>query len=317
MTLSRRRFITISASAGIGLGLSASNAKAVSWQGTALGAQTKLIIKGMPHNEATLLIAAARAEIERLENIFSLYRNHSVLCRLNAQGSYRHPPHELLELLTIVQSVHAATSGYFDPTIQSLWQAYADHRGRPPETARINALSRVAWESVEIDTPCVRYRLPGTRMTLNGIAQGYVTDRVAALLRSAGLVNAIVSVGETLALGEKSLGEPWKIGIADTEDAPAQEIVKITNQAIATSAMLGTTFDEGTVGHILDPKTGMPKSAGWKRISVLNRSAAIADALSTAFTLMEAAEINDSLRTYPGTRVIAQDRDNLTRRWSV
>lgn len=317
MTLSRRRFITISASAGVGLGLSAFDAQAVSWQGTALGAQAKLIIKGIPADEASFLIDAARAEIERLENIFSLYRNHSVLCRLNAEAAYRHPPHELLELLTIVQSVHAATSGRFDPTIQSLWQAYADHRGHPPETVRSDALSRVSWENVEIDTPIVKYRLPGMQMTLNGIAQGYVTDRVAALLRSAGLVNAIVSVGETLALGEKSMGEPWKIGIADKSDAPAQEIVKVTNQAVATSAMLGTTFDNGIIGHILDPKTGMPKSVGWKRISVLNRSAAIADALSTAFTLMEAEEISDSLQTYPGTKVIAQDQDDLTSRWSV
>ena len=82
-------------------------------------------------------------------------------------------------------------------------------------------------------------------------------------------------------------GAPWPVTLANT----GGQIVPLSNAAIATSAPLGTTFDDlGTVGHILDPRSGQPFGQ-WKQVSVSATTAAVADGLSTAFCLMTKAEI--------------------------
>ena len=50
-------------------------------------------------------------------------------------------------------------------------------------------------------------------MTLNGIAQGFAADRAVEALRHHGIEHALVNTGEIAALGHKSHGEPWTVGI--------------------------------------------------------------------------------------------------------
>ena len=133
MMLSRRRFMTIAAGMAVAGSAAPAAAKTVSWHGIALGAEARLIISGLPEVEARRLIKLARTEIERLENIFSLYRSDSSLCVLNSNGGFQAPPAELLLLLFRAGAVHAATGGLFDPTVQPLWRAFAEHGGKPGE----------------------------------------------------------------------------------------------------------------------------------------------------------------------------------------
>ena len=44
-------------------------------------------------------------------------------------------------------------------------------------------------------------------ITLNGIAQGYITDKVGDLLRAAGFEHVLVNMGEQLAIGPKWSGK--------------------------------------------------------------------------------------------------------------
>jgi len=81
----------------------------------------------------------------------------------------------------------------------------------------------------------------------------------------------------------------------------------LRQRALATSAPLGTTFDQaGHDGHILDPATGTPAASAWRSVSVSAPSAAIADALATAACLMsDPAEIRDMLGHFEGARLEA------------
>ena len=54
-------------------------------------------------------------------------------------------------------------------------------------------------------------------ITLNGIAQGYITDKVTELLASFGISNTLVNMGEYRALGSKNNGEDLKIGIRNPD----------------------------------------------------------------------------------------------------
>lgn len=313
MTLSRRRFITISAGMALSAAVMPAWAEPVTWRGTALGAEAKLVLTGLPEGAAARLIALARAEIERLENIFSLYRTDSAISELNRLGTLKAPAPELLALFSIVGLVHNATGGLFDPTVQPLWQAYARHNGMPGDAVIREAQRSVGWNNVEHDSSAIVFQKLDMRLTLNGIAQGFVTDRVTSLLRSEGLQNAVVNIGEISALGQGPDGDAWRVGLATHGDGHAEDFVRLSDQAVATSAPLGTTFN-GDVSHIINPATGRPVPSNWDRVSVIHKSAALADGFSTAAVMMSEAEMRDGLKAITDAALIAKRRngDSLT-----
>ena len=73
-------------------------------------------------------------------------------------------------------------------------------------------------------------------ITLNGIAQGYITDKVTELLASFGISNTLVNMGEYRALGSKNNGEDWKIGIRNPDQTwKISQILPMQNMSVATS----------------------------------------------------------------------------------
>ena len=280
--LTRRRFLTISAIAA--LPLPAQAAQITEWYGTALGSAAAIYLE---HPDAAAIIADALAEIERLEAIFSLYRANSALSVLNRTGRLDAPPFELLECLALCGRVHALTSGLFDPTVQPMWQLYAESyaNGVPPLDSQIAALlPRIGMELLSYDSESVTLA-KGASITLNGVAQGFIADKVAELLAAKGLTDILVNTGEFRALGQKPGGGAWPVKLS------SGGMVALTARALATSAPLGTAFDDaGAVGHILDPRTGYPSQAKWRSVSISAPSAALADALTTAACLMPTAD---------------------------
>lgn len=299
MTLSRRRFITITATA-IALASRSHAAPMHRWQGTALGTRATITLA---HPNAARITQAARVEIDRLEDVFSLYRAGSSLSRLNAVGHLDAPPFELLECLSLSAHAHHATGGLFDPTVQPLWALYARAyaAGRAPNDGEIAAaLSKGDWTDLGYDAGSVRLR-PGMALTLNGIAQGYIADRVAALLRAEGLNDVLIDTGELSALGGHPQGGDWQVAL-DTDERP---VIGLRDTALASSAPLGTVFDaDGEIGHILDPRTGKTAQPIWQLISVSAESAAMADALSTGMCLMTQASIMKTVAAINGARVV-------------
>lgn len=277
----RRRFLTILAGAAV---LPTLTNAAASWRGIALGANAKIILD---HPNADALIARAVAEISRLEGLFSLHQD-SELTRLNAAGHLANPAPEMLELLSISGAINARTNGAFDPTIQPLWALYAESiaAGHSPSAAQI-AARNTGWQHVRFSATEISFAKHDMALTLNGIAQGFIADKIAALFRAEGVANVLIDTGEIMALGFAPNGAAWPVTIANS----GGQIAPLSNAAIATSAPLGTILDDaGTVGHILDPRTGQA-GGQWAQVSVTATSAALADGLSTAFCLMSQAEI--------------------------
>lgn len=270
------------------------------WRGTAMGAGARITLA---HPDADTLIARARAEIDRLEDIFSLYRAGSALSRLNRAGELIAPPFELLECLSLCARVHTASGGRFDPSIQPLWSLYAETHsaGNTPTRAQIDAaLARVGWNGVRYDSGAVRLR-PGMALTLNGVAQGYAADRVAALLRDAGVEQALIDTGEIRAMDAPEGRDGWPVTVKDGPE------ITLGNRGLATSSPLGTVFDTGgAVGHILSPQTGLPVTARWRTISISAPRAAVADALSTAGAMMpDQASLDALIAKFRGARIEA------------
>ena len=288
--LTRRRAIgLLAAAAGLPLVLRASRATAevVTWHGRALGAPATLILHHPDRAAAERLLARAALEIARLESIFSLYRADSALSELNRTGGIAAPPPELVAILDDCCRFHARTGGAFDPTVQPLWRLYATHFAAggdpagPPAAALADARACVGLDAVRASRARIAFTRPGMALTLNGIAQGWITDRIVDLMRDAGVTSSLVDMGEIRALGNDD-GRPWQVAIAG-----AGTVLPLADRAVATSSPDGFHFDAaGRFGHIIDPRTGATPRR-YTRVTVTAPAAATADALSTGLMLLD------------------------------
>jgi thiamine biosynthesis lipoprotein len=276
--------------------VAAAPAKLWQWQGTVFGADASITLAAANRDAAEETIAAARAEIERLEQIFSLFRATSALSRLNAEGRLDTPPADLVALLSLSREIHAATDGVFDPAIQPRWLELAQASATGDEAPPAGTAGR--FSDVHIDGGSVAFAKPSMALTLNGIAQGYATDKVAHLFSQRGLTDILVDLGEYRALGRHPDGRPWRVALGSAGGSP----VDLDSTALATSEPCGTTLDAaGRLPQMINPATGMP-AAIWRRVSVAGPRAAVADALSTAFSIMPADAIASTLATLPSYR---------------
>jgi thiamine biosynthesis lipoprotein len=286
-------------------------------QGVLLGAEAR--IRAYHHDAASArsAIDACFAEARRLESIFSLHRPDSALSRLNRAGRLSDPPPELVALLDQAAAFSRATGGAFDVTVQPLWALYADHFAAhaagtdgPSRHEIRRALACVDYRAVEVSAALVRLIRPGMAVTLNGIAQGFITDHVTRLLRARGFDNVLVDMGEFRAVGAHADGSPWRVAIADP-DRPWRSFatLPLADRAIATSGGYGTRFDAaGRHHHLFDPRTGR-SAAHYRSVSVLAPDATTADALSTGLCALAPEAARAVVDARQGVSAIFIDTD--------
>ncbi|TQF39382.1 thiamine biosynthesis protein ApbE [Bradyrhizobium sp. UNPF46] len=306
-TLTRRRFIRISAAAA-GLGVLSpgypvrAEIAPATWRGTMLGAVATMEIHDEDRSRAERLIALACAEARRLERLFSLYLDDSALVALNRTGILLDPAVEMVDLLSASQRYSTLTGGLFDVTVQPLWQLYAGHFARDdadpagPAAAAIEA-ARARVGSSRLSISRDRIVMPkGMAVTLNGIAQGYVTDKVVELLRAHGISHSLVDMGEARAIGSRPDGRPWDVGIADPDlVGRTKAVLPIIDRAVSTSGGYGCQFDPAArFNHLFDPRSGLCAQR-YRSVTTVSRCATAADALSTAFSLMPEDQIRSLL----------------------
>ena len=308
----RRRFVSIVACAPLATRAASIGPAPVVWRGDAMGALASMTLVHPDRARAQAIIARCTAEIDRLESVFSLYRPDSALSRLNAAGRLDSPPLDLVRLLSTALALAQRSGGAFDPTVQPLYRLYAGHFERPaadpagPSAGAIErALRSVGHEAVALAADRIRLLRPGMAVTLNGIAQGYVTDRIAALLREAGMTDVLVDLGEARALGRHADGTAWRAAVADPV-RPGRTLFGVALAepprglpALATSAGRGTTFGpDARLHHLLDPRTGR-SAHHHASVSVAAEQATLADGLSTALSIVSPAQAGAVLSAWP------------------
>ncbi|MEP6017764.1 MAG: FAD:protein FMN transferase [Paracoccaceae bacterium] len=282
MTLTRRRFLTISAA----LAWAPKGAAAAHWQGRAFGADVAMTIRG--GQEAKAGLEEARALIKQIEALFSLYDPKSELVRLNQTGALSAPDPQFVALMQAADDAYQLTGGLFDPTVQRLWQAF-EQGGQPQD--HVHA---IGWDRVQYDAGRILLD-QDQALTFNGIAQGYATDKVTEVLHAHGLGDVLVNIGE-----HRALGGPWRLSLSDP-DHGALGTRTLTTGAIATSSPMATPF--GDAGHILHPD----RKPQWSTISVEASSATLADSLSTAMVLANRDEIEAIRKEADVSRVTLVD----------
>lgn len=296
MQLTRRRFLTLSACAA---GMAALPCSALTstpqttWKGAALGADAQITLVHPNRTFAKQTLALCVSELERLEQLFSLYRSDSMLCQLNQEGKIIRPPEAFVALLQDAITYGHKTDGLFDISIQPLWQLYHQHFKQPnaaPEGPDTNAIAQILelvnYQHIDVSTKHIKLR-KGMALTFNGIAQGAITDRIAALLTQHGFENALINLGEYAALGQRSHSQPWQCGIANPKQPwniyKTRELPR--GKSMATSGAYGTQWST-KAHHLLSPKTGRPAQTNHASVSIIADSATQADALATYCALL-------------------------------
>jgi FAD:protein FMN transferase len=263
------------------------------WTGTSLGSPSRMLLYHSNRARAERVMALCTAEIERLERIFALYRDDSEVARLNRDGLIATPSHDLLVVLAQCNRVSALSGGSFDVTVQPLWELYAKHffnaqnraKDGPDPRAIAAALALVNAGDLEFGLQRVALRRPGMGVTLNGIAQGYVADRIVGILRDNGFDRVFSDLGrsEISVIGRRPDNRPWQVGLADPRQPEKIAFaMDLPQGSLCTSGGYGTRFEStGTYHHLFNTATGA--SAGhYIATSVFAPSAMVADALSTA-----------------------------------
>lgn len=286
--IARRRFLIVCACGLAAPAAATANAPQI-WRGRAFGAEVALKLHGAEAVQARSFFAASANALQRAEAAFSLYRD-SELTRLNRTGLLRHPTRAMLELIALCERLHGVTGGAFDPSLQALWLSRA--RGRDEAPAR----AAMGWDGVAWSRTAIRLTRPGMALTFNGIAQGWMTDRLARIAVDHDLTDLLIDAGEQRAIGPRD----WQAGIADPSGHLLHRLT-LRGRALATSSPMGTRIGpEGRSGHIIDPRGGGPR---WGTVAVSADSAALADGLSTALCVMTQSEAQTAFGALPGCRL--------------
>jgi thiamine biosynthesis lipoprotein len=330
MPISRRKALLFSLGGGAALGLgtltairrSRSDSDPGQWvpvsrSSWALGSDVSMTVAGLPRPAAERALDAAFAELETVEQVMSLYRPDSQICRLNRTGELRDPHPFLLEVLRHAEATSRRTFGAFDITVQPLWELYsaAKRQGRLPTDDELAvARAKVGWWGVESCwESVVRLGGAGQQITLNGVAQGFAADRAVAALKRHGVEHALVNAGEIGAHGSKPTGEPWTIGIQHPREADSfVSLAGLADRSLSTSGDYETSFtDDFRKHHIFDPRTGdsPPELAS---VSIVAPTALEADALSTAAMVLGVERTLQLVARSPGVDALLVTKSGRT-----
>ncbi|KLN59705.1 hypothetical protein WH96_16180 [Kiloniella spongiae] len=292
------------------------------WQGIALGGQAEIILP--KENGSKELAHKIRQEIKRLENIFSLYIPGSEINRLNTRGEILNPSPELYHVISTSHSISSLTKGAFDITVQPMWLLHSEMPNltdykRHQMAQSISEL--VDYRNIDTSVNKISFKKSGMAITLNGIAQGFITDHIYQLLKSHGLTKSLVNIGEIKALGTHPSGREWTIAIDNEGQQSLENAVNLhAGKAIATSTPTGTVLRDGH-SHLIQAHSLLVRDFRtqplYKSMSVIANNATKADALSTGLSFIPVQELKDTLSTENDIEIIAKTSTGETIRIQV
>lgn len=237
--------------------------------------------------DAKLALREAREAIERIDALMGHRQTDGELARLNRQASegyYEVQDADLYRCLLLAFDYAKASRGAFDPTVGVLAPLYraADGGLRSPGPEELAAdLELVGWEQVTVapEARAVRFRRPGMRVDLGGVAKGFALDAAARTLTRPGSRAASLRLGGNFYAWNSPPGqEAWALPIPDPRHPERLLLtVQVANRGVSVSGQVS-----GSRGLVLDPQSGRPVAGDVLAAVAIADSAADADALSTA-----------------------------------
>jgi len=242
-------------------------------------------------------IAAAEAEVRRLESKYSRYLPHSLTSKINRHaGDSSAVPidKETAGLLNYANTLWRESDGMFDLTSGVLRRVWDFKSSRLPLQNEIDdLLPLVGWDTVQWDDTQVRLPRSGMELDFGGCVKEYACDSAVGVIRQNGIEHALVDLGGDMAAfgGEASSDggdAPWQIGIRH----PGEKDAAIAHLPLMAGGLASSgdyercmEIDGRRYGHILNPKTGWPVR-GLAAVSVMADQCLVAGSTATIALLM-------------------------------
>jgi thiamine biosynthesis lipoprotein len=282
--------------------------EALQLEGSAFGTRYQILLVERDL-DTDALAAAVENTLDTLDKTFSTWRPDSEISRINAAEADRDLKlsKDFQEVLTEARTVHVLSGGALDIALLPLtmaWGFQGDTEPSPPSSAAVaEILAYARMERMTFSEDGARLRKLDARqaLDLSALAKGYAVDRLGELLEDAGARNFLVEFGgEVLARGERPGGGPWRVAVESVGPGQPQVALLLNSEAVATSGDYRNhiLIDGRRLGHVLDPRTGRPSETGVVAATVIAGNAQRADALATAFLVMneaDAFELADTL----------------------
>lgn len=248
----------------------------------------------------TELRTQIRRRLDDIESIASTYDPAAELATLNSSPStdWQTVSNELCQLLDTALQISERTNGAFDVTVGAAVNAWgfgpdASASQVPAKQQLLRLQKSIGFRhfASDCDKGAVKKSNPNTLLDLSAFAKGYAIDEVAKLLNALNVEHFLVEIGgEVRGGGTNARGNAFAIGIESPNPGglSGQYSIRLVDAAIATSGdYRNFTVIEGTrYSHAIDPRTATPVTHTLAAVSVVDISAATADALATALLVM-------------------------------
>jgi thiamine biosynthesis lipoprotein len=275
-----------------------------------MGAPWTITVHAASRAAGSAAIAAAFAEIERLERVLSDYDPESELSRLSAAAPTDEPVAvgaDLWRVLVTAEAVREKTAGAFDIAVgplTSLWRQ-ARKSGRLPRPDKLAAArAAVGAGTVELVPEARSVRLPkaGSRLDPGGIGMGYAADRALEVLTARGIGSAMIDAsGDVLVSAAPPGTTGWRIAVRPLRPGGTGEMLTLSRAAVTSSgdAYQAVEIEGVRYSHIVDPRTGLGVT-GQTAVTVIAPDATTADALATAASVLGHVAEPAVIATFPG-----------------
>jgi thiamine biosynthesis lipoprotein len=245
-----------------------------------LGTFVEITATGTERSELEVATDAAFDAVAKVHRRMSFHDPESDVSRLNREAATRPVRVDAWtwDVIATALDLNRRSDGAFDITVAPLLQ----RAGLLPamDIGRTTDAVPALRDTIELLAGNrIRFRHPGTRIDLGGIAKGFAVDRAIEALRAHRVAAALVNAGGDLAgFGPTA----WSIEIRDPRD-PRETIgaVDIRNEALASTSGRFDPFGSSLVAStaVFDPRARTPADmiAG---ATARASSAMVADALT-------------------------------------
>ncbi len=285
-----------------------------------MGTFARAVVIAEDSNTAKKCIEIALAEIHKVDELMSDYKNDSEISKLNRDGfkTAVRLSQSTYEVLQRSIEYSKLTDGAFDVTVGplvDLFRIAKDKQTPPTEDEISKAKSKVGFEKLILDEQnrTLQFTVDGMRLDLGGIAKGYAVDKAVQAMQTSGAIGGMVDLGGDIrCFGTPLKGKKhWIIGLQNPnsdKDIAGRDVMlklQLANGAVATSGdyQQFVLIEDKRHSHIIDRKTGT-STEGLSSVTIIADNATDADALATAITVMGAEKGLALIESMPDTEAI-------------
>jgi thiamine biosynthesis lipoprotein len=283
------------------------------------------------------IAAAIDSILTLVDTTLSGYNKASQLSRFNA-GEVIVPNGLFSDIYSFSRDIWEETDGCVDVAAGPLFDIWgfgfstdslpSDDKVRATmEACGMGRLGDSIAPGVPLDASALAAGESPALLNFNAVAQGYTCDLVADYLKSIGVTDMLVDIGEIYCAGRNPSGHDWSIGVdrpVDGNDTPGADLDGIwvsggQSCGIVTSGNYRKYYvrDGHKYSHTIDPRSGYPVEDPLLSATIVAPTAAAADAYATYCMVLGFDEARAFIESRPDLEgYLIYDLDGTMTEWA-